>query len=1485
MNASIRVSRRSAERGTRWSRAALRSSSCAGGLFALSLLSQAMAQALPGTATIVSGQADIARTANSVTLTQGTQRLITNWTDFNVGAGNTVRFVQPNVDAVALNRVTGTTLSTIAGTITGNGRVFLVNPNGVLMSGTANVSLGSLVVSTRAIDNDQFLGGNYRFTGSSTARVINQGSIAANTPRNDAYVALIGSDVSNEGVLDAGSGGRIALVAGDQVRIAPERRDWVTASETTPDAAITNSGSLFGQGGEVVLLLKGTNGSAGINQSGIIRADSLIDGAGGRIVLDAGTQRVTTTGLMNASGRSQGGRVEVQGGTVQMGSTIQANAEEGSGGQIQIQSSGDLAVNGAISLEGTGGSGGAALLRSGGALQIGASVDVSGSAQGGSIEIDGATSLTWGAGAALRATGEGAGAGAGAGAIRLTAPSFTVGSSGGINQMPVADLLVWLNEHRSTVDLRAAQDLTLASNLASDAAGGRLSLTAGRSVLINSTFRTGTTPLTLVANAKDVDLQAGRGTGQGAIRMAANASLVTGGNVSLKVGGVAGDANAGEMVLTTVRAGALSIESPLFAGTATASNKVYDGTSSAPLQSATVTGLDLSGSNLELATSGSFADKGVGTGKEVRVRYAVSGFDTAEPGRQADLLRQGVALTATSTADITPRTLRVSQLTGTSKVYDGLTTATAQIGADDRVQGDQLTLAATGSFADKNVGTGKQITIQSVRLEGADAANYTADTSGLTAQADITRRRLNLVGAFAEDKIYDGTTAATVGFVRDDRVAGDVVEAEAKGTFSSKDVGVNKRVQVGTVALTGTDARNYEATTSEIFTAADITRRTLTLSELTGQTKVYDGTRAATVSYGGNNRLSGDELSVNVTAQFDSAHAGTGKLVTVTQLDLSGADAGNYRIDDAPRTTTAEITRRQLVVSNLAGQNKVYDGTRVAQVQIGSDDRVAGDDLQFSTTASFDSKQAGIGKRVTVDDIRLSGANAGDYLVQKAGLFTTATIDRRVLSLAGLSAQDKLYDGNAVAEVRYARNDRVAGDQVQVSAVGSFSNKQAGTNKLVTVNGVTLSGIDADNYVVEVSGDTTRATIDPRLLTLGGLTASDKVYDGNRVAQTRYATDDRVAGDELQIHTTASFDDKYAGTGKTVTVNQIGLTGADAANYRLEGAGATTTAAIDQRLLTLSQLAALDKIYDQTVRADVSAGGDDRVRGDQLTVALTGEFDTRHVGRDKTVTVTGIRLSGDDASNYRVTEDPLTTQAAVTPRTLKVGVTAADKVYDGKRDASVAFGDDRLAGDHLQLVDGTHRFADANAGKDKTVTSAGWQLIGDDAGNYRLDAPSWQTSAHILPRVLHVTAPSSVEFSKSLRPQTLPIGHDALGIDPIQVVAGSLRWGPAEGLPRAATLADLAIQGPGAGNYVLDVPTLTTLAIVKAPLPLPSTSGEWLCSGPGRGCGAVLDARLGTAGALPGQTSEAGTKPSTPALVVRQRGIQVPTQHLMEDGE
>ncbi|MEX5333610.1 two-partner secretion domain-containing protein, partial [Pseudomonas paraeruginosa] len=80
------------------------------------------------------------------------------------------------------------------------GRVFLVNPNGVVFGKTAQVNVGGLVASTLDISDKDFLDGNYRFSGKSTAQVSNAGSLNAS---EGGSVALLGARVDNSGVIQA----------------------------------------------------------------------------------------------------------------------------------------------------------------------------------------------------------------------------------------------------------------------------------------------------------------------------------------------------------------------------------------------------------------------------------------------------------------------------------------------------------------------------------------------------------------------------------------------------------------------------------------------------------------------------------------------------------------------------------------------------------------------------------------------------------------------------------------------------------------------------------------------------------------------------------------------------------------------------------------------------------------------------------------------------------------------------------------------------------------------------------------------------------------------------------------------------------------------------------------------------------------------------------------------------------------------------------
>ncbi|MET3133901.1 filamentous hemagglutinin family protein [Oxalobacteraceae bacterium GrIS 1.11] len=440
-------------------------------------------------------------------------------------------------------------------------------------------------------------------------------------------------------------------------------------------------------------------------------------------------------------------------------------------------------------------------------------------------------------------------------------------------------------------------------------------------------------------------------------------------------------ADAGNYSVNATAGATADITARALTVSAVGAGRVYDGGTGA-----TVTLADnrVSGDQFSVATgSASFADKNVGVGKAIGVPGIH--LDGADAGNYS------VNATAGATADITARALTVSAV-GVGRVYDGSTGATVTL-ADNRVAGDQFSVATGGaSFADKNVGIGKAIGVPGIHLDGADAGNYSVNaTAGAT--ADITARALT-VSAVGVGRVYDGSTGATV-TLGDNRVAGDQFSvATGSASFADKNVGVGKAIGVPGIHLDGADAGNYSVNATAGATA-DITARALTVSAV-GVGRVYDGGTGATVTLA-DNRVAGDQFSVATGgASFADKHVGVGKLVSVSGIELSGADAGNYSVN-ATAGATADITARALTVDASAA-SKRQDGNRAATVTL-SDNRVAGDVLTLAQQdASFSDSLAGVGKTVTVTGISVAGVDAGNYLAN-----TSATTSADITSVAALT--------------------------------------------------------------------------------------------------------------------------------------------------------------------------------------------------------------------------------------------------------------------------------------------------------------------------------------------------------------------------------------------------------------------------------------------------------------------------------------------------
>jgi hypothetical protein len=410
--------------------------------------------------------------------------------------------------------------------------------------------------------------------------------------------------------------------------------------------------------------------------------------------------------------------------------------------------------------------------------------------------------------------------------------------------------------------------------------------------------------------------------------------------------------------------------------------------------------------------------------------------------------------------------------------YDVLGTATVNVN----------TTGQTSSSGNLTAGTHTGVEAVSA-LSGADAGNYTF--AGLT--GDYAVNKLALAGSITAGSSVYGATLAPGAASFSNAVVNDVLGTATVNLVTTGQTSTSGNLTAGThtgveavSALSGADAGNYTfaGTTGDY----NVTKLALTGSIAAGSS-IYGATLApgaATIT----NAILGDVVTAdtptvsitNHTSTSGNLTAGTHLGIEVVGSALSGTDSGNYTFTGA----TGNYTVSPLAISvAAAGLNKVYDGTTSSSPTLTGSALILGDQIIISATAAdFASKNAGIAQPITVSGISIGGADAANYALNNASATTTAMISTATLTVSGLAASNKTYDGNTTATLAGGSLVGVmAGDAdfVTLTDAGSFASKNAGTGIAVTAAD-TLSGAGADNYVL-VQPTGLLANITPATLT------------------------------------------------------------------------------------------------------------------------------------------------------------------------------------------------------------------------------------------------------------------------------------------------------------------------------------------------------------------------------------------------------------------
>ncbi len=1125
-------------------------------------LSATVAHASPTGGQVISGAGSIAQNGATTTITQSTQNLALNWQGFNIASNETVNFVQPSAAAVAINRIFDTNGTQILGHLNANGQIYLINPNGILFGAGAQVNVGGLVASTLDIASSS--NGVVSFSGTGTGSVINQGAVNA---ASSGYVAFIGNKVSNTGTIAVPTGA-VALGAGSAVTLtfAGNSLVHIKVDQSTLNNLAENGGLIKADGGMVILTAGAKDAllASVVNNTGIIEAQT-VENHDGTITLlggmTAGTVNVGGTLDVSApKGGTSAGSAQASGGFIE---TSAAHVEIANDAKVTTAASGGLSGNWLID-----------------------PADFTIAASGGDMS-----------GAAVNAALAG-------GNLTILSSSGRAGSAGNIN---VNDTVSWA---ANTLTLNAQNNIYINNVL-------NLSNTAGLALKYGQVSANGGSSNYNMNAPVNIATTGRFSTQLGYAGKVVNYTIIdtlgqAGSTTGLDLQGVNGNLSGNYVLGANIDANLTSTWNHI-RGSATYRGFTPIGNASTPF-TGMFDGLGHSISNLNinlplLNNVGLFGY----TGSTSTIQN-VGLFDGSVIGQNyvGDLAgtNNGMISTSYVAGNVTGNNY-VGGLVGFNthprgavggKIINSYATGTVTAsgsGSGGLVGYNNGDSISNSYAAGKVSGAGMSGALVGYNSGTVDSSFYNSDanfglngmgsgkTTGATGlNAADMMMQANFSGwSFGSTwVIYDGNTAPLLSaFMTPLTVAANDATKTYDGLTYSGGNGVSYSATpnsnlLGTVSYSGNsqgaaNAGSYTITPSGLYSnqqgynisyaAGTLTVNPATLtvtannaSKTYGQTAMFAGT-AFTSSGLQNGETIGSVTETSTGSTATATVAGGPYAITPSAATGGTFSASNYTIAYVNGSLT--VNPAALTLGGITASNKVYDGTTAATLNTGGitfSGLVSGDSVSLGAAGSgtFVDKNVGIGKTVTVSGYTLGGADAGNYTVaQPSGL--TANITPAALSISGITASNKVYDGTASATVSTAGavyTGLLGTDTVTVSATGTFSDKNVGTNKTVSLTS-SYTGADVNNYSI-VNQASATANITPAALTLGGITASNKVYDGTTAATLNtggITFSGLVSGDSVSLGAAGSgtFVDKNVGIGKTVTVSGYTLGGADAGNY------------------------------------------------------------------------------------------------------------------------------------------------------------------------------------------------------------------------------------------------------------------------------------------------------------------------------------------------
>ena len=830
-------------------------------------------------------------------------------------------------------------------------------------------------------------------------------------------------------------------------------------------------------------------------------------------------------------------------------------------------------------------------------------------------------------------------------------------------------------------------------------------------------------------------------------------------------------------------------------------------------------------------------------------------------------LNYNVTKGSNAQSTISAATLTVSGSVVSSKVYDGATNAFITAGTLNGIQGnDAVGLTQSGIFLSANANTNIPVTAADV-LTGPSAVNYVLlQPSGLA--GTITPKALSVSGTTASNKIYDGSTAASiidVG-VLSGLVGNQSLNLSTYANFASPNVGVGTTVNVNYSLLNGSNgglASNYSL--APVSIAANITPAPLTVMANDAAKFV---TQSDPVAYGGvsyKGLVNGETASV-VSLGSISSSAVTSNLCALPCVNLpvgtyaltaSGFSASNYSISYDPGVLTV-IPAGQLLIQ-VPNQTNTYATANSFLPLLVAYETVAGNvikDLSLvsanagsftyadgaSGTVSFTLSASPSPTRASY----LSSSNnlsVGNYKIVSTPLTnisanltssTPVVVGALAVTPQGLTPNatpSKSYDGTtSIAPINMDLSNKVQGDDVTALGSGQYASRNAGQAQSYSLSGIALSGSDAGNYYLVGGGHAagTNGVVVPKSITFTSPT-ENKVYDAtvNMFASSADLTTLTAAlgvSSDLVSAVTLTYGDKNAGTGKSLLAsNAVIADGNSGQNYTLSYT-ASSNNVIEQAPLKVSALSDT-KVYDQTVLSSVLPSYTGLQAGDAI-VTRQAFVSPNVLGLNSSVIVPSVLITdgnGTPGANYVVSSN--SALGTITPKSLNFTALTPTKTYDASTDLVVpnvnllgVLANDQVSG----VAQGS--FASSNVGTGLVYTLNSLVLAGASAANYLPQANLAYTNTNGIINQAPIRLSASKVYDGTTALVTNNLSATGVSGQTLTLTAGSADANSANvNMANTMTgLTGLAIaNGTGlASNYTVTSPTIGSVSIAPAPLTL-----------------------------------------------------------------